>query len=69
MSLTNKVMIVQSFSKVLVTWFPFAILATLMSALIYLAVQQDLRTAANDPQVQIAQDAAVKVLQGATPSS
>jgi hypothetical protein len=60
---------VRNFSKLLIAWFPFAILATLMSALVYLTVQQDLRLGANDPQLQIAQDTAVKLQQGASPTS
>jgi hypothetical protein len=59
----------RDFSKLLIAWFPFAILATLMSALVYLVVQQDLRLSANDPQIQIAEDTAVKVQQGAAPTS
>ncbi|HVO28983.1 MAG TPA: hypothetical protein VMT81_03305 [Candidatus Paceibacterota bacterium] len=37
---------------------PLAFLATAMCGLVYLAVQQDMRQGANDPQVQMAEDAA-----------
>jgi len=48
-------------------FLPLAIVATLLSAAIYLAVQQDLRQSANDPQIQIAQDAAAALDQGQMP--
>ena len=39
-------------------WLPFAAVATIMSAIVFGAVQQDLRLSANDPQIQMAEDAA-----------
>lgn len=39
-------------------WMPVSFISTLLSGLIYLTVQQDLRQGANDPQIQIAQDLA-----------
>lgn len=38
-------------------WLPVALAATLITAFCYLAVQQNYRASANDPQVQIAHDA------------
>jgi hypothetical protein len=49
-------------------FLPVAVLAVLGSGLIYLEVQQDLRSGANDPQFQMAEDAAAKLNTGATPS-
>ncbi|HUD09537.1 MAG TPA: hypothetical protein VMR77_01890 [Patescibacteria group bacterium] len=48
-------------------WIPLAIVATGLSGLIYLAVQQDLRIGANDPQIQIAEDVARQISTGENP--
>ena len=45
--------------RVLARWIQLAALATALSLLVYLAVQQVGRQTANDPQLQIARDAAV----------
>ncbi len=50
----------------LVKWLPLAVLATALCVLIYLAVQQTWRHAANDPQVEMATDLAAKLEQGAS---
>jgi hypothetical protein len=50
-------------------FLPSAILATALCGLVYIVVQQDLRTGANDPQQQLAEDAAVHLDGGAAPSS
>lgn len=39
-------------------WLPLAAIAVVLGGLVYLAVQQDLRLGANDPQIQMAEDAA-----------
>ena len=39
-------------------FLPVAVLATLVCGFVYTAVQQDLRMGANDPQLQLAEDAA-----------
>ena len=44
--------------RALAFFLPVAILATLCCGLVYTAVQQDLRMGANDPQLQLAEDAA-----------
>ena len=49
-------------------FLPVAVLAVLGSGLVYLEVQQDLRSGANDPQFQMAEDAAAKLSTGATPA-
>jgi len=43
-----------------------AVLVTGVLLLVYASVQQQYRTSANDPQVQIARDAAIKLKQGKT---
>lgn len=43
-----------------------ACLATLLCGLIYVAVQQDLRMTANDPQIQMAEDSAARLTAGQT---
>ena len=45
-------------------WLPLAAVTTLLSGLIYLAVQQSLRWGANDPQIQMAEDAAAALAAG-----
>ncbi len=51
------------------TWIPFAVAITLLCGLIYVSVQQVLRQSANDPQIQIAEDTATALNQGADPNS
>lgn len=50
-------------------WIPIAIAVTAMSALVYVAVQQDFRMSLNDPQLQMAQDVANRLVDGAPPKS
>jgi hypothetical protein len=50
-------------------FLPVAVLATLCCGLVYVAVQQDLRSGANDPQLQLADDAARALDAGAAPAS
>lgn len=51
-------MISKKLFDVLRFWIPIAIASTLVIFLFYWAVQQDLRLSANDPQIQMSQDAA-----------
>src|SRR5665811_516764 len=51
------------------SWLPLAVAITLLSGLIYGAVQQVLRQDANDPQIQMAQDTAAALTAGAAPES
>ena len=44
--------------RALAFFLPVAVLATLCCGFVYTAVQQDLRMGANDPQLQLAEDAA-----------
>ena len=50
-------------------WLPLAVLTFAFSGLVYLAVQQDLRIGANDPQIQMAEDTASAIAGGANPAS
>jgi hypothetical protein len=50
-------------------WLPIAVATTTLAALTYGAVQQDLRLTADDPQQQMAEDAATQLNAGATPAS
>jgi hypothetical protein len=50
--------------KILRQWLPLAVAITALCGLVYLAVQQELRQAANDPQIQIAEDAALALENG-----
>ncbi len=49
-------------------WIPLAIVTTMLAGLIYVAVQQDMRTGANDPQVQIAEDVSAALTAGEDPT-
>jgi hypothetical protein len=49
-------------------FLPGAILATALCGLIYVVVQQDLRSGADSPQEQLAEDAAARLEAGAAPS-
>lgn len=55
--------------KVLAAWIPFAVVVTAFCALAYLTVQQALRQGANDPQIQMAEDAAATLDAGARSES
>ncbi len=57
------------FRRTLAIFLPGAVLATALCGLVYVAVQQDLRTGANDPQQQIVEDAAAKLDGGADPTT
>jgi hypothetical protein len=55
--------------RALAFFLPVAVLATLCCGLVYTAVQQDLRQGANDPQLQLAEDAAQALDAGARPAT
>lgn len=50
-------------------WLPVAAAATVVMLLIFVAMQQDLRRGANDPQIQMAEDAAAQLDAGGTPAA
>ena len=56
-------------TNILGHWLPLAVVTTLLCGLVYLAVQQSLRMGANDPQIQMAEDAAVALAAGGTSES
>jgi hypothetical protein len=55
--------------SILRRWLPLAVVITAMSGLVYVAVQQALRLDANDPQIQMAEDAAEALARGGTVAS
>jgi hypothetical protein len=55
--------------RALALFLPLAVLATTACGLIYAEVQQDLRSGANDPQFQVAEDAAARLNAGEPPAS
>ncbi len=55
--------------SILKTWLPLAVAATAFCALTYAAVQQALRQGLNDPQIQMAEDAAAALDGGAAVDS
>jgi len=57
------------FVRALALWVPVAVAVTGLSAVVYGAVQQDLRQGANDPQIQMAEDAAARLNAGVAPNT
>jgi hypothetical protein len=55
--------------KILRKWIPLAVVITAMCGLVYLTAQQLLRMGANEPQIQMAEDAAGLLAKGATVES
>src|SRR5271154_1856176 len=53
-----------NFMRILKRWYPLAFAVTVVCALAYAAVQQDYRQSANDPQIQMAEDAAAALASG-----
>jgi hypothetical protein len=51
-------------AKVLKQWLPLAIAITLLCGLVYVAVQQEVRLSANDPQIGMAEDLAAALSHG-----
>lgn len=56
-------------TQALLRWLPCGVAVTVLAGLGYALVQQDLRQTANDPQVQLAEDAAARLNAGAAPAS
>lgn len=55
--------------RALTVFVPVVVAATILTLLLYAVAQQDLRTGANDPQIQMAEDAAARLDTGADPVS
>jgi hypothetical protein len=56
----------EKFKNILRHWIPLAVAITAMCGVAYLLTQQVLRWGANDPQIQMAEDAAVYIQNGGT---
>lgn len=56
-------------NNVLKFFIPFAVAVTLIFAVVYVSAQQIYRQSANDPQIQIVEDLAVALSNGAPPQS
>jgi hypothetical protein len=61
--------LMKTYFKIIKSWLPLAIVTAGLCGLAYLAVQQSLRISANDPQIQMAEDAASALNNGATVES
>jgi len=59
----------EKYKNIFRQWLPLAVAITAVCGLVYLAVQQELRQTANDPQIQIAEDAAAALENGAAVDS
>lgn len=55
--------------QVVCSWLPFAIVIVALAGLVEVAVQQHMRTSANDPQIQLAEDVAAVLTRGMNPAS
>ncbi len=55
--------------KTFYAWLPLALLITVLSALIHVAVQQNYRMTGNDPQIQLAEDASAALATGLPPEA
>jgi hypothetical protein len=56
-------------ARAFLKWLPLGVAITLVCALLYATVQQNYRTSLNDPQIQMAEDAAIAVGNGASVQS
>jgi hypothetical protein len=56
-------------SRIIKHWLSLAAVSTLLCGLVYLAIQQSLRWGANDPQIQMAEDAAASLAAGGSPEA
>lgn len=52
------------FPHKLVLWLIFSVIITVFCGLVYVALQQDMRIGANDPQIQMAEDSATALSAG-----
>jgi hypothetical protein len=50
-------------------WLALIATCSIIIAFVYVAIQQDYRTSANDPQIQMAEDGAAALANGASPAS
>jgi hypothetical protein len=59
----------KSLKSILKLWLPLVVAFTLICGIVYLVVQQNYRHSANDPQFQMAEDAANSISNGIAPKS
>jgi hypothetical protein len=57
----------EKINNVIKYWLPLALTATIILGVIYTLIQQNLRASANDPQVEMAEEAANMLHSGKTP--
>jgi len=62
-------MLMSAIVRILKNWLPLAIATAGLCGLVYLTVQQSLRMGANDPQIQMAEEAASNLNAGASVES
>lgn len=55
--------------KLIILWFPMVMTITVLSGLISVSIRQSIRQAANDPQIEIAEDTAAALTAGIRPQS
>jgi hypothetical protein len=58
-----------NYANIFKNWFGYAAVITLLCGIIYIAVQQNFRGSADDPQYQLVQDAANAINKGADPKA
>jgi hypothetical protein len=58
-----------TFRRAIALWLPAAVGVSLMSGVLYVSVQQSYRQNANDPQLQMAEDAAARLSSGDAPAA
>ncbi|MEI6477786.1 MAG: hypothetical protein WCO52_02265 [bacterium] len=57
------------FITILTAWLPFALCSLIGISFAYIGIQQEMRQSANDPQIQLAEDAATSIEKGTSPST
>ena len=59
----------RSVARGVLYWLPLGLGITVLAGLVYVAVQQNFRQTANDPQIQMAEDAAARLEGGGQPQA
>lgn len=66
---SNSLRVQSNFLRVIILWLPLALITTLLSGLIFNTVRQSIRQAADDPQIEMAEDTAAALNAGVRPQS
>jgi len=66
---TQHLITMSKYFPILKNWFGYSAVITLLCGIIYIVAQQNFRMSANDPQYQMAEDAANALDKGADPKS